>query len=85
MGVTQKTADARENTSRRRHRWSAPDRQSSELTIRLCEKCGCVWHSRHDWKKVHADSAVQPRIWSEYYAERNPELKLTVMPECEGS
>jgi hypothetical protein len=62
-----------------RHRWSAPLRQSSELTIRTCEKCGLVWWSRHDWLTTRTNSAH----WSEFYAEANPELKLNKRPECE--
>jgi hypothetical protein len=59
-----------------RHHWSEPLRQSSELTIRTCQKCGLVWWSRHLWD-VRGGSH-----WSEFYAESNPELRLTKRPKC---
>jgi hypothetical protein len=62
----------------RRHRWpKLPTRISSELTIRTCERCGLVWHSRHDWTTSNG-----PSHWSEFYAEANPEMKMSKRPEC---
>jgi len=63
--------------TRLRHRWSDPLRQSSELTIYTCLKCGLVEHSNHDWSYGPKGSH-----WKSWFEERNPELRLTVMPEC---
>jgi hypothetical protein len=65
-----------------RHRWSPPLRQSSELTIRTCEKCGLVWWSRHDW--LIGEGRWGPSHWSEFYAESNPDVKLNKRPECQS-
>jgi len=64
-----------------RHRWSEPLRVSSELSIRTCEKCGLVRHSHHDWGMAGKGRIGQAH-WSEYFTEANPELPLSVMPEC---
>jgi hypothetical protein len=63
-----------------RHRWSEPLRQSSELTIRTCQKCGLVWWSRHAWGGV--GSYRSDAHWSEFYAESNSEFRLTRRPKC---
>ena len=49
-----------------------------ESPIRTCNLCGLVEHSCHDWL------AGGPRgeHWKEYYTEANPDVRLTVMPEC---
>lgn len=61
-----------------RHRWSPPDRPSSELTIRFCEKCGLVWWSRHDWWSRGGTH------WSEFYTEASPDVKLSQRPMCQS-
>ncbi len=63
----------------RRHSWSQPHRQSNELTIRVCEHCGLSWHSHHDWWARSGGLH-----WSEYYTERQPDVKLMAMPKCES-
>ena len=63
--------------TRLRHRWSDPIRPSSELSIRTCIKCGLVEHSNHDWCYSR-----KGKHWLIWYEERNPELRLTLMPEC---
>lgn len=67
-------------TSRLRHKWSDPVRNSSELSIYTCIKCGLVEHSNHDWA-----SGSKGSHWKSWFEERNPELRLTVMPECVGA
>ena len=62
--------------TRLRHRWSEPDRQSSELTIRTCEKCWLVCESHHDWQTS--------KHWKMYRKPGAAEGDVTlVMPECE--
>ena len=64
-----------------RHRWSPPDRPSSELTIRFCEKCGLVWWSRHRWEGARGWFGDH---WSEFYTERSPDVKLNKRPMCQS-
>lgn len=55
------------------HRWTAPERPSIYLSIRLCRKCGLAMHSRHEGHEH----------WKEYYLPAYPDVRLTKMPECE--
>lgn len=60
---------------RRRHKWSDKTRPTIHLSIRNCLNCALVEHSRHE-NGIH---------WKEWFQEKNPELRLMKMPECEGN
>src|SRR5580704_11379260 len=62
---------------RLRHKWSKKTRPSSILSIRTCIKCSLVEHSNHDWT-----AGPKGTHWITWFEERNPELRLTVMPQC---
>lgn len=57
------------------HRWTPPQRPSTQLSIRSCIKCGLVQHSRHEPGRMTTH-------WKEYYTIDAPDVRLTVMPEC---
>lgn len=56
------------------HRWTPPERESSELSIRRCTRCTLTSLSHHDWNRN--------RHWKEYYTHDAPDVRLLVMPEC---
>ena len=71
------------NPKRLRHRWSSPDRTNPECTIRVClnPNCKLTWHSNHDYSEV-AHGGDRGHHWAEYYTDENPDVRLTVLPEC---
>jgi hypothetical protein len=62
---------------RRFHRWGIKSRISYQLSIKTCERCGLVCHSRH-----MIDPDANEHHWKEYYTEAQPDNKLSKMPEC---
>jgi hypothetical protein len=69
--------------SRLRHKWSKPNRENPECTIRTCinPNCGLIRHSCHDWSGVER-SDDKGEHWSEYFKPDYPDVRLTVLPEC---
>lgn len=70
-------SEPNQSPKRRKHKWSSPDRSNPKLTIRTCLKCSLIKHTRHE---ISRDGVTS---WPEYFEESNPELRLTVLPECE--
>lgn len=66
-----------QSPKRRKHKWSEPTRPTPNLTIRTCLKCSLIRITRHE---IVEDGVTS---WPEYFQESNPELRLTVLPECE--
>ncbi len=65
----------------RHHRWSDKVVKGPTLSIRVCIKCELMMHSRHDWECVQT-GGDRGEHWKEYYTAAQPDVRLTVMPEC---
>lgn len=68
-------------TGPRRHRWSDKVAKGPTLSIRTCVKCELQMHSCHEWSCVQS-GGDRGEHWKEYYRAAQPDVRLTVMPEC---